>query len=84
MTTLARKLEEALARLKASEARALALEQALDELEAFSFSVSHDLRSPLRVINGCAGVLLESHAGKLDVGAMHMLERIHPGRAWAI
>jgi signal transduction histidine kinase len=46
------------------------------ELEAFSYSVAHDLRAPLRGINGFSRVLLEDYSEKLDDEARANLQRI--------
>jgi len=52
------------------------LEGANKELESFSYSVSHDLRAPLRSLMGYASILKEDHSDILDVEANRMLEVI--------
>ncbi len=47
-----------------------------DALEGFSYSVSHDLRAPLRAIDGFSGLLLEEHASGLDQEGLSFLNAI--------
>jgi PAS domain S-box-containing protein len=46
------------------------------ELEAFSYSVSHDLRAPLRAVNGYVQILEEDHAGSLNEEVMRLIRII--------
>ncbi len=56
--------------------RAAALETANQELEAFSYSVSHDLRAPLRSIDGFSLALLEDYGSQMDDIARDYLRRV--------
>jgi light-regulated signal transduction histidine kinase (bacteriophytochrome) len=56
--------------------RAAQLEAANKELESFSYSVSHDLRAPLRSIDGFSHALLEDFGGQLSPEARNYLDRV--------
>jgi light-regulated signal transduction histidine kinase (bacteriophytochrome) len=56
--------------------RTAQLEAANQELEAFSYSVSHDLRAPLRAMDGYARILIEDFAPKLEADAARYLGRV--------
>ena len=56
--------------------RTAQLEQANHELEAFSYSVSHDLRAPLRAIDGFSRIVLGDYAGQLDPEARRLLGHV--------
>lgn len=78
---LQRELEamEARAARELAETRATLveeLERKNKELEAFSYSVSHDLRAPLRSIDGFSQALLEDHAAALDPTGQNYLNRV--------
>lgn len=61
---------------KKVDERTLALQQTVSELEAFSYTVSHDLRSPLRAMQGFAQAILEDYGEKLDAQGINYLQRI--------
>ena len=52
------------------------LSDIIAELEAFSYSISHDLRAPLRSMIGFSDILLEEYAPKLDTDGAEFLQRI--------
>jgi PAS domain S-box-containing protein len=59
--------------------RTAELEAANREMEAFSYSVSHDLRAPLRAMDGFSLALAEDYAGQLDERAQNYLQFIRTG-----
>ena len=72
--------EEALERNRSEVLRSNAeLAAANKELETFSYSVSHDLRAPLRHIDGFARILKDEHAAEMSPEALRYLDRILHG-----
>jgi PAS domain S-box-containing protein len=57
--------------------RTAALEAANQELEAFDYSISHDLRAPLRHITAFSAALIEEHGHQLDAQGRDYVERLH-------
>lgn len=56
--------------------RTAQLRETVQELEAFSYSLAHDMRAPLRGMHSFAQLLLEEHAGGLDAAGRDYLQRI--------
>lgn len=56
--------------------RTAKLEEKIAELEMLSFGISHDMRAPLRAMAGFARLLIQDHAGSLDVQGQGYLQRI--------
>lgn len=56
--------------------RSVELEAANRELESFAYSVSHDLRAPLRTIDGFSQIIIDDYAGKLDEQGRNYLLRV--------
>jgi PAS domain S-box-containing protein len=61
---------------KKVEERTAQLKEVNRELEAFSYSVSHDLRAPLRIIDGYANILIKDNGKQLDSEGQRMLGNV--------
>ena len=59
--------------------RTAELEEAVREMESFSYSISHDLRAPLRAIAGYARIVEEDYAAQIDAEGKRLLDRIAGG-----
>jgi signal transduction histidine kinase len=81
--TLASQVAFAIERQRSAEAlealvdeRTMSLRQAVAQMEEFSYSVSHDLRAPVRAMRGFAEIIMQDHASRLDDQGRELLGRI--------
>ena len=86
--TIASQLAFAMERRRSAEAlealvneRTASLRQAIAQMEEFSYSVSHDLRSPVRAMCGYADAVLEDYGERLDADGRELLARIRKNGA---
>lgn len=82
--TLSRRAELEVRQLNADLERRVAerteeLASAVRELETFAYSVSHDLKAPLRAVDGYSQILIEDHASTLNEDAVELLGRLRRG-----
>ena len=73
IATQQEELKEANTRL---QAQVVELKAVNDELEAFSYSVSHDLRAPLRAMDGFSRILLDEHASQVSDEVRNCLQEV--------
>lgn len=79
-TTMARNVQDAQRRLEDKvRERTAELQDRNEELEAFGYSISHDLRAPLRAMFGFSQALLEDYGDRLDATGREYAERIVTG-----
>ncbi len=57
--------------------RTAKLRESIEELEAFSYSISHDMRAPLRAMRAFSSILSEEHSAQLDDAGKELLDRIN-------
>jgi PAS domain S-box-containing protein len=81
--TIASQVAFAIARQRAAEAlealvneRTASLRQVIEQMQEFSYSVSHDLRAPVRAMQGYASAVLEDHGHELSENGRELLRRI--------
>jgi signal transduction histidine kinase len=75
-TFLETAVQERNAELQSLNERAAKLRDVVDELESFSYSVSHDMRSPLRAIQGFAQILEDDQGNQLSEDGKELVRRI--------